>query len=139
MAPLLWNAPSGRPIFRFTTTMEDGTETSYQACMNDTVKKQIKVQAAILGKHPGRPSGRLWTWTGSVRPSKGRELINPRLSNALARKLSFSKEEWDSFSIPQLGQFDHILVGQEYYRPSEASRNRCSVTSISSNLEENHS
>ena len=31
MAPLLWNAPSGRPIFRFTTTMEDGTETSYQA------------------------------------------------------------------------------------------------------------
>ena len=120
MAPLLWNAPSGRPIFRFTTTMEDGTETSYQACMNDTVKKQIKVQAAILGKHPGRPSGRLWTWTGSVRPSKGRELINPRLSNALARKLSFSKEEWDSFSIPQLGQFDHILVGQEYYRPSEA-------------------
>ena len=53
MAPLLWNAPSGRPIFRFTTTMEDGTESSYQACMNDTVKKQIKLQASTLGLKVG--------------------------------------------------------------------------------------
>ena len=120
MAPLLWNAPSGRPIFRFKTTLEDGTESSYQACMNDTVKKQIKLQAATLGRQPGRPSGRLWISIGPVKPRKGRELTNPQLSDALTRKLSFSKKEWDSFSLPQPGQFDHILVGQDYYRPAEA-------------------
>ena len=54
MAPLLWNAPSGRPIFRFKTTLEDGTESSYQACMNDTVKTQITV-CAVLGRGAGSP------------------------------------------------------------------------------------
>ena len=88
--------------------------------MNDTVKKQIKLQAATLGKQPMRPSGRLWISIGSVKPRKGRELTNQQLSDALTRKLSFSKEEWDSFSLPQPGQFDHILVGQDYYRPAEA-------------------
>jgi len=118
---LLWNAPSGRPIFRFSTALEDGSESIYRACMNDTIKKQIKHRAATIDCSAAvRPSGRC-TWTSSVRPSKGRELTCPLLSAALCHQLSFTKAEWDSFRAPILGHNDFILAADgDYYKPAEA-------------------
>ena len=118
---LLWNAPSGRPIFRFTTTSEDGSESIYRACMNDTIKKQIKHRAALIDCSVAvRPSGRCWTWTSSVRPCKGRELTCPSLSAALRTQLSFTKAEWDLFCAPILSHNDFIRADDgDYYKPAE--------------------
>jgi len=118
---LLWNAPSGRPIFGFSTVLEDGSEPIYRACMNDTIKKQIKHRAATLDCPAAvRPSGRCWTWTSSARPRKGRELTCPLLSAALCHQLSFTKAEWDSFCAPTLGLNDFILAADgDYYKPAE--------------------
>ena len=90
--------------------------------MNDTIKKQIKNRAATIDCPAAvRPSGRCWTWTSSVRPSKGRELTCPLLSAALCHQLSFTKAEWDSFRAPILGHNDFILAADgDYYKPAEA-------------------
>jgi hypothetical protein len=46
--PLLWNAPSGRIIYRFTPDPCESADTLYTAAsMNDTIKKFIKSQAAL--------------------------------------------------------------------------------------------
>jgi len=53
----LWNAPSGRIIYQFTPGPSESEDTLYTASVNDTVKKFIKIQAALSNLYTSRSPG----------------------------------------------------------------------------------
>jgi hypothetical protein len=79
--PLLWNAPSGRIIYRFTPDPCESADTLYTAAsMNDTIKKFIKSQAALSTLYPSRSSG--VTESFLRRPHSSRDLLGECLSGS---------------------------------------------------------
>ena len=57
-----------------------------------------------------------WESTGKEKPSEGRELTNPKLSEALASKPDFRREEWDTFGIQDLHTGDFIKSYDSYFK-----------------------
>ena len=61
-----------------------------------------------------------WQDVGPNRPSEGRQLINSRLSDALAVKTQFTEKEWDAFCMPGPRIDDFIKVGDSYFQPGKS-------------------
>ena len=49
---------------------------------------------------------------------EGRELSNPELSAALARRTVFTSQEWDAFGIRDLRMHDLVRSGDSYFTPA---------------------
>eukprot|EP00966_Prymnesium_polylepis_P010249 236314-Prymnesium_polylepis.1 len=52
----------------------------------------------------------------SSRPDTGRELVNQKLTDALATRVTFTREEWATFGITDLRAKDFIRSGIFYYQ-----------------------
>jgi len=78
-------------------------EVDLQKC--DAQKQKCKEECPIL-----EVSGLKWKITDSTQLSSGRELINSKLSLALANRTEFTREEWDAFGIKVLDKDDYIRV-----------------------------
>lgn len=86
--------------------------------------------ATIVGKHAqaARLTGLRWREIGGKRPTKGVELTNAQLSEALLTKLefvrterdAFTQEEWDAFAITSLAKDHYIEAKGRYYVPIKA-------------------
>ena len=61
--------------------------------------------------------GLLWEKVGASKPSRGYELTNEKLSEALQAKGEFSKEVWASFGIKGLLTTHFIKSGDMYFKP----------------------
>jgi len=64
------------------------------------------------------PSGLKWEKTGATKPTQGRELHEPKLTLALAKDTTFTKQEWGGFGICDLRRDDFIISDGFYFKPA---------------------
>ena len=89
----------------------------YNGTLPDCVFPNLKLclHRAFPETYPVSAQG--WRNIGTEKPSKGTELTNDALSEALRHKTHFSKSEGDAFLIDNL-QLDHFIQsGASYFQP----------------------
>ena len=57
-----------------------------------------------------------WEGAGAQRPG-GLEIFNPKLESALLKKRTFTKQELDSFALPNLTHDSYIRAGDSFFKP----------------------
>ena len=63
-------------------------------------------------------SGLKWHKIGVMKPSSGREIRNPALSEALKTRMEFSQEQWDDFGIiDDIDADDFVKSGAFFFKP----------------------
>ena len=87
----------------------------------------VKDEVAIVGV--------LWEEIGSQEPQNGGEIRSTQLETGLLKKLEFSTEELDGFSLPDLSYDSYIRVGSKYYKPA-VPPNRKPVAPVKDEIEE---
>ena len=66
--------------------------------------------------------GLMWCSIGVTRPTGGRLLENADLAVALQSQLTFTKQEWAEFKIPDLRATDFVQSGSSYFKPVGLTR-----------------
>jgi hypothetical protein len=89
-----------------------------KSASNTRVSPDSRVGDALKGEVPA--FALQWQDLGPNRPSEGRQLINSRLSDALAVKTQFTEKEWDAFCMPGPRIDDFIKVGDSYFQPGKS-------------------
>ena len=72
-------------------------------------------------KSPDPLIGHRWRKLGRRRPTKGIELFNEALSEALRTKQEFTQKEIDEFQLPNLTVDSFIQVGDRYFRAEDGA------------------
>ena len=72
-------------------------------------------------KPPDPPIGHRWRKLGRRRPTKGVELFNEALSEALRTKQEFTQKEIDEFRLPNLTVESFIQVGDRFFRAEDGA------------------
>ena len=89
-----------------------------------TAARNMPSSSAIQVLLP-KPSGLKWKKVGTTKPGQGREVLNVKLSAALAQKDEFTVAEWEEFGMSDLHHNDYIKVSMSgqaraihtYYQP----------------------
>ena len=88
-------------------------------------------RTGVASAHLALSSGLKWESAGTAKPTKGTELNNEKLADALVSKLEFTNKEWDKFEISGLRKDHFIKSGDMYFKPSE-KESRSSNTRVGS-------
>ena len=123
---LLWDAPSGRPIFCWTgPAMEDYSSVKF------TKRLRLHLQESLIANPLGpkpRPLGRRWKliepnlalkWSECDSDSldERHEIQNTSLAKALRLKTSFTKQEIDDWDLPRITPRSFIWADGRCYTP----------------------
>ena len=65
-------------------------------------------------------SGLKWEVSGTHKPTKGTELTNKKLVEALRSKTDFTEDEWGEFGIEELNTTHYIKSGARFFKPAES-------------------
>ena len=63
------------------------------------------------------PSGLEWRNAGSIKPTEGVQVDNKELAAALAKRTTFTEQEWKTFKITDLRVDSFIKSGDTYFKP----------------------
>ena len=126
--PLFWDAPSGRPLYRWKEENSPDEHTTVKF----NKRLRLHLQQSILS-HPLEPKpaplGRKWT---RIEPVMGLEwvpcnpnstahkdeILSPSLVSALRRKTAFNKYELDKLDLPVLSTDSFVKVDGKCLHPA---------------------
>jgi hypothetical protein len=103
--------------------LEDGVPCPPKADKLDVPNGRNALTQATMKKNGSRntlpldaTSGLRWRNVGGEKPSKGEELTNERLAEALQQKTEFTQAEFDAFSITGLRGYGFVKSGASYFQ-----------------------
>jgi hypothetical protein len=126
--PLIWDAPSGRPLYRWKEENSPDEHTTVKF----NKRLRLHLQQSLLS-HPLEPKpaplGRKWT---RIEPVMGLEwvpcnpnstahkdeILSPSLVSALRRKTAFNKYELDKLDLPVLSTDSFVKVDGKCLHPA---------------------
>jgi serine/threonine protein kinase len=83
-------------------------------------RRQHAVVKLLPPDHDGIASGLMWANVGTTKPTRGHEINNAQLSNALMFQTHFTQEEWNKFCIEDLRFHTYIKSDACYFKPARA-------------------